>query len=386
MRLAVQHQIACRDDFAVGAVAEPDRTSAAGEHTSGRNGPLTCTDSVSPGSGRVTTGRCLPWSSEVEAWAACCDSGTFISVAPTAANGMVRFDKRHKQRHRAEQALAIDLVDTPSLVNHVCAPSSAGFRFGEDELDSHAVLRESGRVEALVHPPQQQRGVRVRRGGRGEAPAYGPGAEGMDEVPQIGTGGGEPVAAVGRAGPTLDDAVAGLSVDSGAGDRCLPHPGVRNRARARLDNVCRVNRSGYRQYLRSVVATSAGPHGYTLTIFTTGSVTIHSEGVPSAAEAILLLAGAAAAFGLVGASAFGGLSRALGPVAGAEVLLYGALHLPSVGLAILACALLGVALDGLVLWTLVGVVGTGTFLVLHAAQLLLVARLSPGPGPLEAGP
>ncbi|MQA14330.1 MAG: hypothetical protein GEV09_09195 [Pseudonocardiaceae bacterium] len=52
-----------------------------------------------------------------------------------------------------------------------------------------------------------------------------------------------------------------------------------------------MNQPRYRQYLRSSVAASAAPHGYTLTLWTCGAVTIHAEGAfPSTLDALLLLA------------------------------------------------------------------------------------------------
>ena len=59
----------------------------------------------------------------------------------------------------------------------------------------------------------------------------------------------------------------------------------------------------YRQQLRAVVSASAAPHGYTLTLWTTGAITTHAEGgVPSAVDALLLLVGAVIGFGAVGRS------------------------------------------------------------------------------------
>lgn len=132
--------------------------------------------------------------------------------------------------------------------------------------------------------------------------------------------------------------------------------------------------TGYRQYLRSVVAASAAPHGYTLTIFTTGSVTIHAEGAPAVGGALLFLTGAALAFGLLGVTAFGGLTQLLLPEEATEVRLWGALHLPSVGLSVVAAALLGRVAHGNLLWALVGFTATGTYLVVLAGQLWLAAR------------
>lgn len=54
-----------------------------------------------------------------------------------------------------------------------------------------------------------------------------------------------------------------------------------------------MDRSGYRRGVRAVVAASAAPYGYTLTLWTSGAVAAHAQGgLPSARDALFLLAGA----------------------------------------------------------------------------------------------
>ena len=89
---------------------------------------------------------------------------------------------------------------------------------------------------------------------------------------------------------------------------------------------------GYRQHLRAVVAASAAPYGYTLTLWTAGAVTTHAQrGLPSAMDAVLLLSGAVLGFGAAGAYAFGGVNGVLSPGTRGEVGGWGGMHLPSVG-------------------------------------------------------
>src|SRR5437660_4917124 len=57
--------------------------------------------------------------------------------------------------------------------------------------------------------------------------------------------------------------------------------------------------SGYGSALRTAVAASAAPYGYTLTIWTSGAVLSHARGIPGAGDALLFLAGAVAAYVLV---------------------------------------------------------------------------------------
>lgn len=72
-------------------------------------------------------------------------------------------------------------------------------------------------------------------------------------------------------------------------------------------------RAAYRPALRAAVAASAAPYGYTLTIWTSGAVLSHARGIPSAVEALLFLAGAVAAFALVGGLPVGGPPQRLAP-------------------------------------------------------------------------
>ena len=85
----------------------------------------------------------------------------------------------------------------------------------------------------------------------------------------------------------------------------------------------------YKAALRVTVASSAAPYGYTLTIWTSGAVLSHAQGIPNAGEALLFLAGAVFAYALVGGLAFGGMSEQLVPDP-ARAVVWGGLHLVSV--------------------------------------------------------
>jgi hypothetical protein len=119
------------------------------------------------------------------------------------------------------------------------------------------------------------------------------------------------------------------------------------------------DRAGYRDHLRAVVAASAAPYGYTLTLWTAGAVTAHAEaGLPTAWDAVLLLAGAVVGFGAVGTYASGGFNGVLVPGTPGRVRVWGGMHLPSVGLSILLVASVNALLDGPVVWPLVGFTAT----------------------------
>ena len=105
----------------------------------------------------------------------------------------------------------------------------------------------------------------------------------------------------------------------------------------------------YRRNLRAALGASAGPYGYTLTIWTSGAVLIHAFGVPGTLGALLFVVGAVAAFALVGLLAFGSMARHFDEKS-EEDLFWGSLHLLSVGAAIAMAALVARYLVGLVAW------------------------------------
>jgi hypothetical protein len=131
-----------------------------------------------------------------------------------------------------------------------------------------------------------------------------------------------------------------------------------------------VSRESYRQHLQTVVARSAAPYGYTLTIWTAGAVTTHEEGIPSAAEAIMLLAGAVLGFALVGRFAYGGVAQVVDPPLRA-VRLWGSFHLPSVALSTGLATLIAKTIHGSTAWPLVGLSATLTYLLALALQATL---------------
>jgi hypothetical protein len=133
-----------------------------------------------------------------------------------------------------------------------------------------------------------------------------------------------------------------------------------------------MTRSGYRRHLQAVVASSAAPYGYTLTLWTAGAISTHAQhALPSSTDALLLLAGAVVGFGAVGAYAFGSINGVLAPEAHGEVRVWGGLHLPSVGLSILGVSILNQVVRGWAIWPLVGFVSTAMYLLVIGAQFLM---------------
>ena len=130
-------------------------------------------------------------------------------------------------------------------------------------------------------------------------------------------------------------------------------------------------RHSYRSHLKTAVASSAAPYGYTLTIWTSGAVTTHSRGIPTAWEALLFLAGAVLGFGVTAALAYGRPSEILAPREHGSVRLWGGFHFVSVGLAIGAAALVTATVKDPVAWMIVGFVATLVYLVVIAGQFTL---------------
>lgn len=147
-----------------------------------------------------------------------------------------------------------------------------------------------------------------------------------------------------------------------------PQGGV---ASATIVRLMEADRRGYRTHLKTAVATSAAPYGYTLTIWTSGAVTTHARGIPTAWEALLFLAGAVLGFGVTAALAYGRPSEILEPREHGSVRLWGGFHLVSVGLAIGAAAIVTGLVKDPVAWMIVGFTATLVYLIVIAAQFTL---------------
>ncbi len=89
----------------------------------------------------------------------------------------------------------------------------------------------------------------------------------------------------------------------------------------------------------TIVAASAAPYGYTISIWSSGAVLMHSHGTPSVAYVFAFLAGALTGFGLMGLLARGGLTRAEPHEHAPDRVLAGAMHWLAAGAAVGAAAL-----------------------------------------------
>jgi hypothetical protein len=133
----------------------------------------------------------------------------------------------------------------------------------------------------------------------------------------------------------------------------------------------------YRNRLRGAVASSAAPYGYTLTIWTSGAIAAHERGVPATLHALLLAAGAIAAFALVGVLAFGRPGHALRAPEERVVEVWGAFHLPVVAAAVGLATLVAKGVhDASVAWLAVGFLSTAAYLLLIALQYMIAEQRS----------
>ena len=132
----------------------------------------------------------------------------------------------------------------------------------------------------------------------------------------------------------------------------------------------------YRSALRATIAASAAPYGYTLTVWTSGAVLSHARGIPSAAEALLFLGGAVAAYACVAAVALHGSQERLVPEP-ATAAVWGGLHLFAVGLAIGATTVTAHLVHNVAAWPLVGFLATALYLTVSSGQLAIAHAVRP---------
>jgi hypothetical protein len=138
--------------------------------------------------------------------------------------------------------------------------------------------------------------------------------------------------------------------------------------------------------LPMIVAASAAPYGYTVSLWSTGAVLVHFHSAPTIAEIFLFAAGALGGYSLLGLLAGrkpGTLSSS--PV-GSQRLMFGMLHWFGVGIAVGSACLLA-QIPGWVAWPLGSLAATTLYLTGAAAELALLTRAQSGRPPDQyAGP
>jgi hypothetical protein len=127
----------------------------------------------------------------------------------------------------------------------------------------------------------------------------------------------------------------------------------------------------YRQALKSVGRGSALPYGYTLTVWCSGAVLMHTHGPPPVGDVFLFLLGGVAGFAAVAAMARGAPDPPE-PQAG-ELLATGSAHFVAVAGAVGAVALIA-EIGGGVAWPLGSFAATLVYLLLATLELTSVRR------------
>jgi hypothetical protein len=126
----------------------------------------------------------------------------------------------------------------------------------------------------------------------------------------------------------------------------------------------------YASALATVLRGSAIPYGYTVTVWTSGMMLTHQRGNPTVAEIFLFMAGAVAAFAMLGTAAKIGRGAPFEPPQGA-LRRTGMVQFLAVGAA-LGTATLVALIPSAVAWPLGAFLATAVYLVGTTFELLLV--------------
>lgn len=132
--------------------------------------------------------------------------------------------------------------------------------------------------------------------------------------------------------------------------------------------------SELRNSLRSSVAASTAPYGYTLTVWASGATAISLLGTPDLPDVLLLMAGAVCAFVSIETFAYGSLASRIRVGPPPQVTVWGSAHWISSGLAILAVWATDHRVHGLVAWALSGLLATAIYLLVNSTQVALARR------------
>jgi hypothetical protein len=137
-----------------------------------------------------------------------------------------------------------------------------------------------------------------------------------------------------------------------------------------------VSERSYRWATRQAVSMSLGPYGYTVTIWTSGGVLIHTRGAPSSIDALLFMLGAVGGYASVGIVSFGSAGARAHSITPPAI--WAGFHVIGIGLAIGAATLVAQNVHSTAAWPLGGFAVTAIYLLVLAAQLAL-AGLRPVP-------
>ena len=131
---------------------------------------------------------------------------------------------------------------------------------------------------------------------------------------------------------------------------------------------------GFRSNLRATTSASGVPYGYTITIWSSGTVSADVLGLPHLGQILLFMAGAVLGFLVVNASAYGTLGVVTRQRAADRMPIWAFVHWISAGVAVVAVWAADHALGGTLAWPVAGFLATAVYIVLQAAQATLAAR------------
>jgi len=131
---------------------------------------------------------------------------------------------------------------------------------------------------------------------------------------------------------------------------------------------------GFRSQLRATTSASGIPYGYTITIWSSGTVSVDVLGLPHVGEVLLFMAGAVLGFLALNGAAYGTLGIVTREPVADRLPVWAFVHWISAGAAVVAVWAADHAIGGIAGWPVAGFLATSVYLVLHAAQATLVAR------------
>ena len=138
-------------------------------------------------------------------------------------------------------------------------------------------------------------------------------------------------------------------------------------------------RNHYGRNLRTAVGASGAPYGFTLAIWTSGALLVHSDGLPSTFDALSFMVGSVLAFAFIGTLAFGGIGAHFEEEP-RQSALWGNFHFFSVGAAIGMATLTVHHVQGRLVWPLAAFVVTAVYLLVLGAEFSLSDRRDPKKG------
>jgi len=130
----------------------------------------------------------------------------------------------------------------------------------------------------------------------------------------------------------------------------------------------------FRSSLRASTSASAVPYGYTITIWSAGTLSAGTLGQPHLAEVLLFMTGAVGGFFAVKGAAFGTFGSVAREPVHPVLPLWAFAHVLAAGGAILAAWAADQVIGGTVAWPVAGFLATSVFFLLNAVQTALAGR------------